>query len=160
MYPEDTNGVPRTVWRTIWLDHAEHAMKLPADEEDDKEVMSIPKVLKIGTFPFLRGEKNHDTKAESHDPPSRAWPCGEIGLEEGEKLGATCRCGSVGEREFVKVNHVRDNMHDSAGDDGPGRGLMKGEVLVKGNDVVERCATEEGYEVAADGEKDEDNINM
>lgn len=37
---------------------------------------------------------------------------------------------------------------------------MEGEVLVKGDDVVEGCATEEGYEIAADGEKDEDNINM
>jgi hypothetical protein len=37
---------------------------------------------------------------------------------------------------------------------------MEGEVLVKGDDVVQRCATEEGDEIAADGEKDEDDINM
>ena len=51
-------------------------------------------------------------------------------------------------------------MHDSADDDRPGGGLMEGEVFVKGDDVVKGCATEEGYKIAADGEKDEDNIDM
>jgi hypothetical protein len=135
-------------------------MELPADEEDDKEVMSIPKVLKIGTFPFLHCEEDHDSKADSHDPSSGAGPGSEIELEKGAKLGPSCRCGSISARKFVKVNHVRENMHDSADDDGPGGGLMEGEVLVKGDDVVKGCATEEGYEIAADGEKDEDNIDM
>lgn len=55
-------------------------MKLPADEEDDKEVMSIPKVLEIGTFPFLHCEIDHDSKADSHDPSSGAGPGSEIEL--------------------------------------------------------------------------------
>jgi hypothetical protein len=159
-HPEDTNTVPRAVRRTIWLDHAEHAMELPADEEDDKEVMGIPKVLEVGTFPFLPGEEDHDAKADGHDPPSGTGPSGEVGLEEGEELGATCRCRSVGNREFGKVDHVRENMNDSADDDRPSSGLMEGDVLVKGDDVVQRRATEEGDEIAADGEKDEDDINM
>lgn len=135
-------------------------MELPADEEDDKEVMSVPKVLKVGAFPFLRGEEDHDAKADGHDPPSGTGSSGEVGLEEGDELGAPCLCRSVGEREFGKVDHVRKNMNDSANDDRPGSGLMEGEVLVKGDDVVQRCATEEGDEIAADGEKDEDDINM
>jgi hypothetical protein len=135
-------------------------MELPTDEEDDKEVMSIPKVLEIGTFPFLHGEEDHNAKADGHDPPSGTGSSGEVGVEEGNELGTTCLCGSVGEREFVKVNHVRSNMHDSAGDDRPCGSLMEGKVLVKGDDVVERCTAKEGDEIAADGEKDEDNINM
>ena len=135
-------------------------MELPADEEDDEEVMSIPKVLKLGTSPFLHCEVDHDSKADSHDPSSGAWPSTKIELEKGAELGPSCRCGSVSTGEFVKVNHVRENMHDSAGDDGPGGGLVEGDVLVKGDDVVERCTTEEGYEIAADREKDEDNVDM
>jgi hypothetical protein len=135
-------------------------MELPADEEDNKEVMSIPKLLKIGTSLFLHCEVDHYSKADSHDPSSGAGPSSKIELEEGAELGPSCRCGSVGARKFVEVNHVRENMHDSAGDDGPGGGLMEGEGLVKGDDVVERCATEEGYEIAADREKDEDNVDM
>jgi hypothetical protein len=37
---------------------------------------------------------------------------------------------------------------------------MEGKVLVEGDDMVEGCTTEEGDKIAADGEKDEDNINM
>lgn len=160
MHPEDTNTVPRAVRRTIRLDHAEHAMELPTDEEDDKEVMSVPKLLEVGTFPFLRGEEDHNAKTDGHDPPSGTGSSGEVGIEEGDDLGATCLCGCVSERKFVKVNHVRSNMHGSANDDRPCGGLMEGKVLVKGDDVVEGCTTKEGDEIAADGEKDEDDINM
>ena len=51
-------------------------------------------------------------------------------------------------------------MHDSAEDNRPRGGLMEGDVLVKGNDLVKGCATKEGDEIATDGEKDEDDINM
>ncbi len=37
---------------------------------------------------------------------------------------------------------------------------MEGDVLVKGNNLVKGRATEEGDEIAADGEKDEDDVNM
>ena len=135
-------------------------MELPADKEDDEEVMSIPEVLEVGTFPFLRGEVDHDGKAEGHNPPGSTGPGGKVGLKEGEELCATCLCGSVGERELGKVDHVRYDMHDSANDNRPGGGLMEGDVLVKRNELVKRCATKERDEIAADGEKDEDDINM
>ena len=135
-------------------------MELPTDEEDDEEVMSIPEVLKVSASPFLRGEVDHDRKTDSHNPPRSAGPGGKVGLKEGEELCATCLCGSVGERELGKVNHVRCDMHDSAENNRPGGGLMEGDVLVKGNDLVKGCATKEGDEIAADREKDEDNINV
>lgn len=135
-------------------------MELPADEEDDEEVMSIPEVLEVGMFPFLHGEVDHDGKADGHNPPGSARPGGKVGLKEGGKLCATRLCGSVGERKLGKVDHVRYDMHDSADDNRPGGGLMEGDVLVKGNELVKGCATKERDEIAADGEKDEDDINM
>jgi len=135
-------------------------MELPADEEDDEEVMSVPEVLEVGTSPFLRGEVDHNGKADSHNPPSSARSSRKVRLKEGDELCATCLCGSVGERKLGKVDHVRCNMHDSADDNRPGGGLMEGDVLVKGNELVKGCATKEGDEIAADGEKDEDDINM
>jgi len=60
-HPKDADGVPRAERRTIRLDHTEHAMKLPANEEDDKQVMRIPEVFKVGTLPLLDGEEDHDT---------------------------------------------------------------------------------------------------
>lgn len=38
-HPEDSDSGPRTVRRSVWFDHAEHAMKLPADKERDEEVV-------------------------------------------------------------------------------------------------------------------------
>ena len=43
---------------------------------------------------------------------------------------------------------------------GPSSGFVQCETLVKWNDRIERGATEEGDKVAADGEKDEDDIDM
>jgi len=37
---------------------------------------------------------------------------------------------------------------------------VKGDVLVERYDVVERCAAEEGDKITADGEKDEDDVDM
>ena len=53
-----------------------------------------------------------------------------------------------------------NDVHHGADDNGPGRGNVEGEVLVKGNNLVERGAAEEGDEVAADGKKDENDIDV
>jgi hypothetical protein len=96
----------------------------------------------------------------NHDPSSGTRPGGKVELEKGAKLAPSYCCGSVSMCKFVKVNHVHGNMHKSADDHGPGGGLMEGEVLVKGDDVVKRCAMEEGDEIVTDREKDEDNVDM
>jgi hypothetical protein len=159
-HPKDTDGIPRAVRGTIWLDHAEHAVELPADEKDDKEMMRIPEAFEVGALPLLHGEVDHDAKDDGHDPTSNARPGGKVGIEKGEKLGTACLCIGVRECKFGKVHHVSDHVDDSADDDRPGSGFVEGDVLVKGDDLVERCATEEGDKVAADGEQDEDDIDV
>jgi hypothetical protein len=53
-----------------------------------------------------------------------------------------------------------NDVHHGTDNNGPGCGNVEGEVLVKGNDLVERGAAEEGDEVAADGKKDEYDIDV
>ena len=79
-HPEDTNAVPRTVRGTIWLDHAEHAMELPADEKDDKEMMRVPKVFEVGAPSLLNGEEDHDGKGDGHDPTCNTRAGGKVGV--------------------------------------------------------------------------------
>jgi hypothetical protein len=55
---------------------------------------------------------------------------------------------------------VGSNVNGCEDDDRPSGGLVEGDVLVKGDDLIERCATEEGNEIAADGEEDEDDVNV
>lgn len=45
-------------------------------------------------------------------------------------------------------------------DDGPGGGLVEGDVLVEGNDVVQRCPAQHGDEVPAYWEQDEGGIDV
>jgi len=135
-------------------------MELPADEKYDKEMMGVPEAFKIGAPPFLEGEVNHDGKRNGHDPTSEARPGGKVGIEESDKLGTACLCTGVCEGKLGKVDHVRDNVNDGADNDRPGGSLMESDTLVKGDDLVERCATKEGDKIAADGEEDEDDINV
>lgn len=135
-------------------------MKLPADEKEDEEVMRVPEALEVGAFPLLHGVVNHNTEGNGHYPTSDAGSSGKVGVEEGDELGTGCLCVRICHRKSVKVDHVREDMHCSAGNDRPGGGLMERDVLVEGNDLVKRCTTEEGDKIAADGEQDEDDINM
>ena len=135
-------------------------MELPADEKDDEEMMGIPEAFKVGAPPLLHGEVDHDAKDNGHDPTSSARPGGKVGIEEGDNPGTGCLCIGVCECKFVKVDHVRGHVDDSADNDRPGSGFVEGDVLVKGDDLVERCATEKGDKVAADGEEDEDDIDV
>ena len=52
------------------------------------------------------------------------------------------------------------DVHGCEDDHGPRRGLVKGEVFVERNNMVEGCTTEEGDKVAANGEKNEDDVDM
>ena len=38
-HPEDADGACAAEWRSVRLDHAEHAVQLPPKEEDDKELI-------------------------------------------------------------------------------------------------------------------------
>lgn len=58
-HPENADCVERTERRAVWLDHAEHAMELPVDEEDDKKVVGIPETFEISTASLLHRVPNH-----------------------------------------------------------------------------------------------------
>lgn len=159
-HPEDADGVPRTVRRAVGFDHAEHTMELPADEEDNEEVVGIPEVLKVGPPALLPSKEDYDAERGSHDPASSAGPSGEVGIEEGDDLGATCLGVGVGHREFSEIDHVCPDVHCREENDRPCRGLVKGDVLVERDNMVEGCAAEEGDKVAAHGEKDKDDVDV
>jgi hypothetical protein len=51
-------------------------------------------------------------------------------------------------------------MDCGTNDDGPCSGFVEGNVLVEGDNIIKGGSTKQGNEVAADGEKDEDNIDV
>ena len=133
-------------------------MKLPADKEDDKEVMRVPEPLKVGTAPLLKSKEYHGEQAGSHDPPSYTWARGKVRCQESNDALTGGGCRGIGHGQPVKIDHVGDDVDNCANDDRPGGCLVESDVLVKGNDVVQRCSAEERDEVTADGKEDEDYI--
>lgn len=159
-HPKDTDGVPRAVRRTVGFDHAEHTMELPADEEDDEEVVGIPEVFKVGPPPLLPSKEDYDAERSGHDPASGTGSSGEVGVEEGDELGATCLGVGVCHREFSEIDHVCPDVHGREENDRPCRGLVKGYVLVERDNMIEGRAAEERDKVAAHGEKDKDDVDV
>lgn len=157
-YPEDTDLVKGAIRWPVRLDHTEHAVKLPADEKDDEEVVRVPEPLKVCATPLLEGKEDHGKQAGGHDPPSSTWTSGKVRCQESNDTltGGGRRCISHG--QLVEVDHVGNDVDDCADNDGPGGCLVESDVLVKGDDVVQRCSAEEGDEVTADGKQDEDHI--
>jgi hypothetical protein len=159
-YPEDTDRVEGAVRRAIRLDHAEHAVQLPVDEEHDEQVMRVPEHLEAGAAALLHGVPDHDAEDSGHDPAGDTRASGEIRSKERDNF-LTDRLGvGVDHRELGEVDHVRGDVHERTGNDRPCRGLVEGDVLVKRNDVVEGGAAQDGDEVAADGKEDEDDIDV
>ena len=66
----------------------------------------------------------------------------------------------VNHGELRKVDHVRGDVHKGAKDDGPCSSFVEGDVLIEGNVVVQRGATQERDEIAADGQKNKYNVDM
>lgn len=116
--PEDTDDVIAADV-VVWFDHAEHAMKLPADEEDDEEMVSVPKLLEstIRTTSFLFHRKpNHNAKRGSHDPTSDTSSSSKVEFEElNNRAGFGCR--REGNCQSGKVVHVGDDMYRAEEDD-------------------------------------------
>ena len=159
-HPEDTNRVVRAVRRPVRLDHAEHTVELPVDEEHDEEVVRVPEPLEVCTAALLNGEPDHDTEGGGHDPAGRAGASDEVGGDEREQLLACRLRVGVDERELSEVNHVRDDVNDGENDDGPGDGLVERDVLVEGDERVQGRAAKKRDEVAADGEEDKRDIDV
>ena len=149
-HPEDTNRVVRAVRRPVRLDHAEHTVELPVDEEHDEEVVGVPEPLKVGAATLLDGKPNHDTERSSHDPAGNTGAGDEVCGEEGDDHLASGLRVRVRESELGEVHHVRGDVDERPEDDGPSGRLVECDVLVERNVVVERRAADERDEVAAD----------
>lgn len=116
-------------------------MKLPTDEEDDEQMMRVPETFEMGTAAFLDREEHHGSERCGHDPACRPGASDELREEERRNaLPGRLRI-RVRDRELRVINHVCGNVHKSEEDHGPGDRLMKRDVLVEGNNVVEGRAT-------------------
>ncbi len=133
-------------------------MQLPADEEHDEQVVRVPEALKVCAALLLARKVDHDAECSGHDPARRTGTGEEVSPEEGDDAAAGGGRGD--QRELVEVDHVRGDVHEAADDDRPSGGLVEGDVLVEGDDVVQGSAAEDGDEVTAHGEEDEDNVDM
>jgi len=123
-------------------------------------MVRVPEPLKMGPTPFLHGKPHHDTETRNHDPARGAWASEEVGGEEGEYV---LPCGyrlRICPGHFGKVEHVRYDVDDSPNDNGPCGGFVEGDALVEGNDLAEGRAAEEGDEIAADGEENENDVDV
>lgn len=159
-YPEDTNGIERAVRRPVGLDHAEHTMELPVDEEHNEKVVRIPEAFKVCTAALLHRVPDHNTQCKVHDPARRTGPSREVRREERDDALAGGGRARIRHGELVEVAHVRCDVDDGPKDDRPSDHLMESDVLIEGDNVVERRAPEDGDEVPADGEEDEDHIDV
>lgn len=135
-------------------------MELPVDEEDNEEVVGVPEHLEAGAAALLHRVPDHHKEGGGHDPTRDTGARRKVRGEEGdEALGGGRRVG-VREGEFRKVEHVGDDVDDSAEDNGPRGRLVESNVLIEGDVVVERGAADKRDEVAADGQQDEDDIDV
>lgn len=66
------SGVP-ALWLTVRLDHAKGTMKGKETDEDDVEMMSIPKDLIVMGAYALDGGNGDEEKGEEHEVPSPSW---------------------------------------------------------------------------------------
>lgn len=135
-------------------------MQLPVDEEDDEQVVRVPEPLEVGAATLLNREPDHDSECGGHDPASGSGTGDEVGGDEREELLARRLRVRVDDRELGEVDHVRDDVDDGEDDDGPGDGLVERDVLVEGDERVQRGPAEERDEVAANGEQDERNVDV
>ena len=157
-HPKHTNHIPRTIRRPIRLNHAKHAMQLPANEKDEKEMMRVPKLFKALALALFHRVPDHDAEGKVHDPAGRAGSGGEVGRDEGDDALARVGRARVGHGEFGEIDHMCCDVNHGPKDDGPGGELVQVEVLVEWDEFVHWCATEEGDEVSADGDEDEYDV--
>lgn len=142
-HPEHSNSIEGAVGRTIRLDHAKHAMKLPTNEEDNKEVMGVPETFKVSTAAFLYREEDHDAQSQCHDPAGNTGARSEVGSKERDDLLSRSRSGRVRSGKLCKIHHMSKNVNNGSDHNRPCCCFVEGNVLVKGNDVVQRGAAEE-----------------
>ena len=91
-------------------------MQLPANEENNEQVVRVPEPLEMSTATFLQSEPHHDAKSGGHDPSGSTRACSKVGGEEGDDtLAGRLRIG-IGHGELGKVHHVSDNVDGRTND--------------------------------------------
>jgi hypothetical protein len=134
--PENTNAIAEG--RKIGLDHAEGTVNGPEDEEDDEEVMRVPEALKVSSACVLGGCECNCVQSDEHDISTPARSSRKVGQDEAHESKV------VTGRESREVVPMGNGVEPGEEDDGPGDQLMEGDVLVEGNDIVQRCPTSHG----------------
>lgn len=61
-------------------------MKLPVNEDDDEEMVRVPKALEVDPSPLLGREPDERRETNRHDPTRDAWSRHEIDLQESDNL--------------------------------------------------------------------------
>lgn len=135
-------------------------MELPIDEEHNEQMMRVPEPLEVCPPAFFHCKVHHDPQRHGHDPPGGSGARDELREDERrDSLASRLRIG-VGDGELGVVNHMRSDVDKGEEDDRPGDHLVEGNVLVKGDDVVQCGSAQQGDKVPADGEQDENDIDM
>jgi hypothetical protein len=134
--PEDTDTVAER--RKVGLNHAEGTVDGPEDEEDDEHVVRVPEALKVGTTRLLGGGDGDGHEGEQHDVSTPSGTGSKVGKDEAHEAQLV-EGGKPGE-----VVPMGNGVDPGEEDDGPGNQLVEGDVLVKGNNVVQRRATGHG----------------
>lgn len=122
--------------------------------------MGIPEPLELGTASLLHSIPHHNTEADQHEPTGPERPNNEVGDDEEFHFFAQGVGIGIGHSQPVKVDNMGQGMYDAPSHNCPCGGLVEGDVLVKRNDIAERGPSEERYEVTADGEENEDDIDV
>lgn len=155
--PKHANVVERAVRGPVGLDHAPHAMELPADEKDDEQMVAVPEFLKVGTATLFHGKEYDQEKTSGHDPACDAWSRGEVGQSECADLSRGSR---LHHSQSGKIDHMGHDVDHTECSDGPSRRLVEINVFLEGDDVVKGGLAKERDEIAANREEDENDINV
>ena len=138
-------------------------MQLPASEEDDEKVVGIPKLFEtsVGLSPALLDSKpNHNAEGGGHDPAGDTGSGREVENKELNRSRRRIWKRRVNGCEPAEVPHVGCNVDCGEDNDGPCSRNVELDVIIKRNDIVQWGLAEEGDEVPANWEQDEDNIEM
>ena len=156
--PKDTDVVERAIGGPIGFDHAEHAVELPVDEEDDEQMVGVPKAFKVGLAPLFHRVPDDKNQTDEHYPAGDSRSSCEVHEQEVNERSSDR--GGIRHGNFHEVEHVSSDVDDSPKDDRPGGSLVEGDILVERNDVVQGCLTQQGDEVPTNREQDKGDIDV
>lgn len=114
----------------VGSEKAESTMEGKEEEEDQEEVMPVPKGLKLLHADRGKGSGDHDDEDDEHNVTGPTWSGDEHQVPE-----VVLFRGCLGEQ--VKVAVMGKGVKEGEEDDTPGDGFVEGHGLVEGHDTVE-----------------------